>query len=66
MLNCDQPIPTKLAARVLGMAPRTMENWRSLGIGPIYIKFGRHIRYRMSDLEAYMASNTCAPQATIN
>jgi len=41
-------------AAYLGRSPKTLRNWRSLGIGPKPI--GRHggVRYRWSDVEAYL------------
>jgi hypothetical protein len=35
------------------LSPRTLANWRSLGLGPAYIKVGRSVLYRESDLAAY-------------
>ena len=29
---------------------KTLAEWASRGIGPRYTKFGRHCRYRLSDL----------------
>jgi len=45
-----------------GFAPQTLANWRWQGIGPAFIKTtaGRsgRIRYRRSDIEAYLDSQT--------
>lgn len=44
-------------ARYLGVASSTLNNQRSLGVGgPPYVRVGRSIRYRRTDLEAYIAS----------
>lgn len=32
----------------------TLEQWRSQGKGPKYIKVGRHVRYRWSDVNAWL------------
>lgn len=48
------------AARVLGVAPKTLNNWRTLGIGPPHLKYGgRHgpVRYLLSDLVAWQQSH---------
>lgn len=46
---------TKEAAKYYGVAEQTMINWRHLRLGPDYIKLSsRAIRYRKSDLDAYM------------
>jgi hypothetical protein len=42
----------QLAER-LKVARPTLRNWRSLGIGPAYIKMGRLVRYRLIDVLAF-------------
>lgn len=45
-----------LAAR-WGMTTRTLQGWRTKGIGPAYIRIGeRSIFYRAEDVEAYEES----------
>jgi excisionase family DNA binding protein len=45
------------AAEYLGITRKTMEVWRSTKRYPIpYIKVGRLVRYRKSDLEAFLLS----------
>lgn len=48
----------KQAAKVLGVNVRTLANWRVRGYGPQYVKVGARVRYRGSDLEAYLADRT--------
>ena len=36
----------------------TLRSWRYKGEGPPYIKVGRLIRYRLSDVEAWLERNT--------
>lgn len=43
-------------AEVLGIPPHTLDVWRSQGKGPDYLKVGRHVRYRWSDVNAWLAS----------
>jgi Helix-turn-helix domain len=43
--------PTEAAA-LLRRAPATLANWRAAGTGPAYVKVGRLVRYRQSDLES--------------
>ena len=50
------------AAEILGVSVRTMEAWRQCNEGPTYIHIGRRVRYRISDLEAYVAEKTVVPQ----
>lgn len=33
------------------MSPRTLENWRSSGKGPAYVKLGGQVRYRITDIQ---------------
>jgi len=52
LLNQDQ------AAEVLAVKPRTMEGWRFRGDGPPFIRVGRHVRYRVRDLHAWLDERT--------
>ena len=54
-------LTTADAAQYLGLAPATLNKWRVHGTGPTFIKLGRAVRYRHSDLDAYLASNTQLP-----
>ena len=36
---------------------KTLQNWRVLGHGPHYIKMGKRVFYRLSDLEAFLNQN---------
>jgi excisionase family DNA binding protein len=38
----------------------TLYNWRSRGEGPRAARLGRHLRYRRSDLEAWIAERARA------
>ncbi len=53
----DGMLKTRDAARVLGLKPRTLENWRRLGVGPIYSKLGHAIRYSRGALEQFIQDN---------
>ena len=41
------------AADWLGLSPRTLERYRRTGEGPVFYRFGRHVRYLQADLEAW-------------
>lgn len=44
------------AAAFLGLRPQTLNNRRSRNKGPSYVRLGRRaIRYRLCDLESYVA-----------
>jgi hypothetical protein len=40
-------------ARRWCLSPRTLERWRWLGQGPVYLKLGGRVAYRIEDIEAY-------------
>jgi hypothetical protein len=46
------------AARLLNLSPRTLQNWRITCNGPPFIRVGRAIRYRRSDLTVWINANT--------
>ncbi|QGG97088.1 helix-turn-helix transcriptional regulator [Actinomarinicola tropica] len=33
---------------------KTLAQWRYLGMGPSYLKLGGHVRYRRSDVDAWL------------
>ena len=41
------------------ISTRTMQRWRLEGIGPVYVKLGRLVRYRRHDLDAFLEERTC-------
>jgi excisionase family DNA binding protein len=47
----------KQAARVLGVSVRTLERHRVAGTGPRWARLGRLVRYRQSDLSAWVEGN---------
>ena len=46
-------LTTGQAARELRIAPGTLQNWRSQGVGPKFIKHRRSVFYLKSEIEAY-------------
>jgi excisionase family DNA binding protein len=47
------------AAAYLGVEPATLAIWRSTRRYPLrYVKVGRHVRYRKSDLDAFLDKRT--------
>ena len=63
----DEPVPqlrsvchlnqTDLARR-WRISPRTLERWRWLKQGPVYLKLGGRVAYRTQDIEAFEAAQT--------
>lgn len=55
----------KKAAEFLSVAPGTLSVWRSVGRYSIpFLKVGHLVRYRRSDLEAWLESRTRSTGAT--
>jgi hypothetical protein len=50
-------------AEILGKPPRTLRQWRYLGVGPKYLKVGATVRYRARDLEAWLEAQEQEPAA---
>ncbi|HVT16580.1 MAG TPA: helix-turn-helix domain-containing protein [Thermoanaerobaculia bacterium] len=48
-------LTTEQAALYLGLSPRTLEKRRTVGGGPPFLKLGRAVRYRLCDLEEWIA-----------
>jgi predicted DNA-binding transcriptional regulator AlpA len=38
------------------ISPRTLERWRVIGQGPRFVKLGRRVVYRLSEVEAHEAA----------
>ena len=48
------------AAAMLGVSPRTLANWRALGIGPAFVRVGAvrsRTLYRVDDLNTWLDNN---------
>ncbi|OSM07630.1 helix-turn-helix transcriptional regulator [Magnetofaba australis] len=41
-----------------GVSCQTLQNWRSQGRGPAYIKLGGRVLYRLLDVESFEAERT--------
>ena len=53
-------LTTPETARYLGLAVSTLNKWRCIGDGPVFIKLGRAVRYRKEDLDAYVTKRSLA------
>ena len=51
-------LSTKLLSRRWNIAPRTLERWRAEGRGPQFVRIGRHVRYRLTDIIDFEVTNT--------
>jgi hypothetical protein len=52
----DDLIDQKEAARLLGIRPRTLQEWRYEGRGPGWFKVGQSVRYSRKGLEVWLAA----------
>lgn len=53
----DREYLTPVDLEKAGIAARTtLAIWRCRGVGPPYLKLGRHIRYRRVDVDAWLQS----------
>lgn len=43
---------------------QTMTNWRYRGVGPKYVKIGRKVFYRRTDLDDWLNAQSVDPQAS--
>ena len=53
-------IPSTRAGAYIGVASKTLANWRALGEGPPYARLGKsgaRIVYRVADLDRYLAEH---------
>jgi len=54
----------KQAASLIGCSTGLLRKWRAQGKGPRVIRIGRLVRYRISDLEAFLDAHVQAPRRT--
>lgn len=45
------------AATYLGVSESQLNAWRAAGEGPRFVRMGRLVRYRFTDLDRYLAAN---------
>lgn len=48
-------------ATFLAMPEATLQTWRARGTGPRVFRVGKHVRYRRSDVEAWLEKQAAAP-----
>lgn len=61
-LHAEIALLPRQAAPLLKVTEQTLKRWRSQGIGPKYCRFaGGRVRYRLCDIEDYLAASTVTP-----
>ncbi|MFV0633470.1 helix-turn-helix transcriptional regulator [Demequina sp.] len=60
-MSATTPIPLSVKPRTVaemtGISEKTLANWRSLGVGPKFVRLGKvhgRIVYRVADVEAWL------------
>lgn len=53
----SQTLTTEEAAKYLGVGSGTLQNWRSQGRGPKFLKIGRAVRYHKETLDRFLAES---------
>jgi hypothetical protein len=56
-------IPERDAAAYIAVSPAYLRKARRRGVGPAFIRLGRTIRYRTSDLDRWLNAHCIEPQA---
>jgi len=55
----DPLLSVEETASYLGVKRQTLASWRCLGRYPLrFVKCGRHVRYRQSDVEKFLADRS--------
>ena len=57
----DRCLKTSEVALMLGLSVKTLRSYRADGIGPDFVKFGKMVRYRLSDVKRWRDSRICTP-----
>ena len=58
MRNPTDLLTTEEAARYPRLSPRTLERYRVTGEGPRFLKIGRRVLYRQSDLDEWLKNKS--------
>ena len=58
MTDTPELVDENEASSILAVSVRSLQTWRVTGGGPNYVKLGRAVRYRRSDLLTWIAANT--------
>jgi excisionase family DNA binding protein len=53
------------AATLLKLSVRTIERLRVSGVGPRFLRLGRSIRYRLTDIESYISSRVVSSTSEV-
>ena len=54
----EQLYNEKETAKLLSLSVKTLQRYRYTGGGPIYVKLGKSVRYKESDIAKYISVKT--------
>lgn len=54
VVTMDELLTASDVARTLGLSTGTLANWRSIGMGPAFVKVGGRVRYRASSVNTWL------------
>lgn len=57
----DRLLTTQDVADYLGIPVATLHQWRTKGTAPRAVKVGRHLRFRLTDVDAWCERNADQP-----
>jgi hypothetical protein len=52
-MSDDDLLTTAQVAKILGVHPGTVTNWRAWGLGPKFVRTGRSVRYKRGVIVDY-------------
>jgi excisionase family DNA binding protein len=61
-MTSDTLLTADEAAEYLRLSRKQLQQWRYFGRGPTYVKVGRGVRYRRSDLDAWLDAHAVVPE----
>jgi hypothetical protein len=64
--HAEHLLPEVDAATRLHLSPKTMQAWRVQGRGPPFVKLGRRVFYRSSDLKDFIEENVFRSTAEVD
>ena len=62
----DRCLKTSDVAEYLGLSAKTLKTYRADGLGPAFVKIGRMVRYRLSDVKKWRDSRVYNPAENKN
>ena len=67
MITLAEPLQEgREVAAAIGVKPQTLAAWRNRGEGPPFVKVGKLIRYRTSDINKWLATRLVEPTRRVS